>query len=122
MKDPIRLRHDPRASEYCRELLEEGSDAPPDFEYDVASGLIRFERVVRLETVRPSGRVRRVPRSRFGRFSIRAPVYALISGFAAVAFGGVNDVMYAEVSAFAYIGGFSLVSIIATIGAMIEKR
>ncbi len=88
MKDPIRLRHDPDASHYCRELLEEGSSAPPDFEYDVSSGLVRFEGVVRSETVRASGRVRRLPRSRVGKFSLRAPVYALISGFAAAAFGG----------------------------------
>jgi len=88
MKDPIRLRHDPRASNYCRELLEEGSEAPPDFEYDVQSGFIRFEGAVRSESVRPSGRVRRVRRPMLRKFSVRVPVYALISGFAAVAFGG----------------------------------
>jgi hypothetical protein len=87
MKDPIRLRHDPRASNYCRELLEEGGGAP-DFEYDVQSGFIRFERAVRAESLHATGRMRRVPRSTFGRFSVRVPVYALISGFAAVAFGG----------------------------------
>jgi hypothetical protein len=88
MKDPIRLRHDPRASEYCRELLEEGTQSPPDFDYDVQSGFIRFEGAVRGETVRVTGRMRRVPRPMFGKLSIRVPVYALISGFAAVAFGG----------------------------------
>jgi hypothetical protein len=92
MRDPIRLRDDPNASHYCRELMEEGSSSPPDFEYDVSSGLIRFERVVRDESVRASGRVRRVPRSMIGKFTLRAPVYALISGFAAVAFGGTAAV------------------------------
>jgi hypothetical protein len=88
MKDPIRLRDDPSASQYCRELLDEGGSAPPDFEYDVSSGFIRFDAAVRSESVRVSARMRRVPRSFLGRLSVRAPVYALISGFAAVAFGG----------------------------------
>ncbi len=88
MKDPIRLRHDPNASDYCREILEDGKSPPPDFEYDVQSGLIRFEYAVRNESVRASGRVRRVPKSWLGKLTVRAPVYALISGFAAVAFGG----------------------------------
>jgi hypothetical protein len=107
MKDPIRLRHDPNASQYCRELLEEGSEGPPDFEYDVQSGFIRFDHALRSEAVcnealrapdarttgaRASGRMRRVPRTFFGKLSLRAPVYALISGFAAVAFGGTAAV------------------------------
>jgi hypothetical protein len=92
MKDPIRLRHDPKASQYCRELLDEGTTPPPDFEYDVQSGLVRFEGMVRNDSVRASGRIRRVSRPRLRRFSVRVPVYAMISGFAAVAFGGTAAV------------------------------
>ncbi len=87
-RDPIRLRDDPRSSDYCRELLYLGGDPPPEFDYDVSCGLERFQVTVRSETVRASARVRRVPRTWIGRASVRVPVYALISGFAAVAFGG----------------------------------
>ena len=87
-RDPIRLRDDPRASDYCRELLYLGGDPPPEFEYDVSGGLERFQVAVRAATVHPSARVRRVNRSFIGQASVRVPVYALISGFAAVAFGG----------------------------------
>jgi hypothetical protein len=87
MKDPIRLRDDPKASPYCRGLLELGGAPQLPFQYDVDSGLERFHVAVRAETHRPSG-VRRIPRVKLAKFSVRAPIYALISGFAAVAFGG----------------------------------
>jgi hypothetical protein len=88
MKDPIRLRDDPRASELCRELIVEGMTPPHGYEYDVTTGLERFEGSMRAEAAHTTGRMRRVPRTSLGKLTLRVPVYGLISGFAAVAFGG----------------------------------
>ncbi len=82
MNDPIRLSDDPNASEYCRQLLKVGRSAPPGFAYDVGHGLERLRGALRERTA-PASRSDRLP-----RFSLRIGAYALVSGFAVIAFGG----------------------------------
>ena len=61
---------------------------PSDFEYDVSDGLERFQGAVRGEMVSASSWAPRAPRSMLGKLTVRAPVYALLSAFAAAAFSG----------------------------------